>query len=91
MTSAATASVHATGERVGAQARPLPIEVQGLTKRCGWRTVVRDLSFVARPGRVTGFGPNGSGNSTTMKIILDLASAATRTRSAEPEESGAGR
>lgn len=52
------------------------IEVEHLTKRYGERTVVSDLSFVARPGRVTGFlGPNGSGKSTTMKIMLDLASS----------------
>jgi ABC-2 type transport system ATP-binding protein len=51
------------------------IEIVGLTKRYGKRTVVDDLSFVARPGRVTGFlGPNGSGKSTTMKVLLDLAS-----------------
>ena len=52
------------------------IEVEHLTKRYGEHTVVSDLSFVARPGRVTGFlGPNGSGKSTTMKIMLDLAAA----------------
>jgi len=52
------------------------IEVEHLTKQYGERTVVTDLSFVARPGQVTGFlGPNGSGKSTTMKIMLDLASA----------------
>ena len=52
------------------------IEVEHLTKRYGENTVVSDLSFVARPGRVTGFlGPNGSGKSTTMKIMLDLASS----------------
>jgi len=56
--------------------RSLPIEVEHLTKRYGKRTVVSDLSFVARPGRVTGFlGPNGSGKSTTMKVMLDLAAA----------------
>jgi len=52
------------------------IKVENLTKRYGENTVVSDLSFVARPGRVTGFlGPNGSGKSTTMKIMLDLASS----------------
>ncbi len=52
------------------------IEVEHVTKRYGERTVVSDLSFVANPGRVTGFlGPNGSGKSTTMKIMLDLASS----------------
>ena len=54
----------------------LTLEVAHLTKRYGNDTVVDDLSFAARPGRVTGFlGPNGSGKSTTMKIMLDLASA----------------
>jgi ABC-type phosphonate transport system ATPase subunit len=39
----------------------LALEVEHLTKRYGEHTVVDDLSFVARPGRVTGFlGPNGS-------------------------------
>lgn len=53
-----------------------PIEVESVTKRYGERAVVSDLSFVAQPGRVTGFlGPNGSGKSTTMKVMLDLASA----------------
>lgn len=53
-----------------------PIVVEQVTKRYGERTVVSDLSFVARPGRVTGFlGPNGSGKSTTMKIMLGLASS----------------
>ncbi len=60
----------------GTAAGPLPIEVENLTKRYGDRAVVNDLSFVAEPGRVTGFlGPNGSGKSTTMKVMLDLASA----------------
>ncbi|OHV33199.1 multidrug ABC transporter ATP-binding protein [Pseudofrankia sp. EUN1h] len=35
--------------------------------------VVDNLSFTARPGRVTGFlGPNGAGKSTTMRLILGL-------------------
>jgi ABC-2 type transport system ATP-binding protein len=62
--------------RRGEPSEPLAIEVWHLTKRYGARAVVSDLSFVARPGRVTGFlGPNGSGKSTTMKIMVDLASA----------------
>ncbi len=55
---------------------PAGIVVEQVTKAYGDRTVVDDLSFEARPGRVTGFlGPNGSGKSTTMKIMLDLAAA----------------
>jgi ABC-2 type transport system ATP-binding protein len=49
------------------------IEVVGLTKRYGATVAVDDLSFTARPGRVTGFvGPNGAGKSTTMRVVLGL-------------------
>ena len=49
------------------------IQARGLTKRYGARTAVDDLSFVVRPGVVTGFlGPNGSGKSTTMRLLLGL-------------------
>jgi ABC-2 type transport system ATP-binding protein len=50
------------------------IDVRGLTKRYGPRTVVDDLSFVVSAGQVTGFlGPNGAGKSTTMRMIMGLA------------------
>lgn len=49
------------------------IEVRDLTKRYGDTVAVDDLSFVVRPGVVTGFlGPNGAGKSTTMRVILGL-------------------
>lgn len=49
------------------------IEVQGVSKRFGEIEAVRDLSFTAEPGRVTGFlGPNGSGKTTTLEILLGL-------------------
>jgi ABC-2 type transport system ATP-binding protein len=49
------------------------IEAHGLTKRYGSKVAVDDLSFVVRPGIVTGFlGPNGAGKSTTMRMILGL-------------------
>jgi ABC-2 type transport system ATP-binding protein len=49
------------------------IEVRGLTKRYGERAVVDDLSFRVEPGVVTGFlGPNGSGKTTTARMILGL-------------------
>ncbi|MFB4196632.1 ATP-binding cassette domain-containing protein [Streptomyces carpaticus] len=49
------------------------MEVRELTKRYGDKTAVSGLSFVVRPGRVTGFlGPNGAGKSTTMRMMLGL-------------------
>jgi len=49
------------------------ITVHQVTKRYGGFTAVDDVSFVARPGRVTGFlGPNGAGKSTTMRIMVGL-------------------
>ncbi|MET0766235.1 MAG: ATP-binding cassette domain-containing protein [Aeromicrobium sp.] len=49
------------------------IEARGLAKTYGAKRAVDDLSFVVRPGSVTGFlGPNGSGKSTTMRLMLGL-------------------
>jgi len=49
------------------------IEVRELIKDYGAKRAVNQLSFIARPGMVTGFvGPKGSGKSTTMRIILGL-------------------
>src|SRR6478609_4724006 len=58
------------------------IKVESLTKKYGGFTAVDNVSFTARPGRVTGFlGPNGAGKSTTMRIVVGLtrASAGTAT------------
>lgn len=44
-----------------------------LTKRYGDFTAVDDITFTARPGRVTGFlGPNGAGKSTAMRMMTGL-------------------
>lgn len=50
------------------------IEVRGLTKQYGDLRAVDDLTFSVTPGVVTGFlGPNGSGKTTTMRMVLGLA------------------
>jgi len=47
------------------------IRAHRLTKRYGNTLVVRDLSFTAEPGVITGFlGPNGAGKSTTLRRQL---------------------
>jgi len=49
------------------------IEARDLTKRYGSTLAVDALSFDLRPGTVTGFlGANGSGKSTTMRVMLGL-------------------
>lgn len=49
------------------------IEVSGLTKEYGSTRAVDDLTFMVSPGMVTGFvGPNGSGKTTTMRLIMGL-------------------
>jgi ABC-2 type transport system ATP-binding protein len=51
------------------------ITVDRLTKRYGGFTAVDDVSFVCRPGTVTGFlGPNGAGKTTTMRVMVGLTS-----------------
>ena len=47
--------------------------VQNFTKRYGDRDVVKDISFTARDGAITGFiGHNGAGKSTTIKAITGV-------------------
>ena len=54
-------------------AGPLAIETVGLTKRLGGRTVVDGLSLSVPEGSVFGFlGPNGSGKTTTLRMLLGL-------------------
>jgi ABC-2 type transport system ATP-binding protein len=50
------------------------VDARGLRKAYGDRTVVDGLNFRLDPGVVTGLvGPNGSGKTTTLKLMLGLA------------------
>ncbi len=49
------------------------LEVKQLTKRFGEQVAVNELSFSVLPGQVFGLlGPNGSGKTTTLSMILSL-------------------
>lgn len=49
------------------------IEVKGLQKSFGKVKALQDLNLVVPAGQVTGFlGPNGSGKTTTIRILLGL-------------------
>ena len=51
----------------------LAIDVDGLTKRYGDRTVVNGVSLQVARGRICGFlGPNGSGKTTTIRMLCGL-------------------
>ncbi|MFZ0208798.1 MAG: ATP-binding cassette domain-containing protein, partial [Roseiarcus sp.] len=49
------------------------LEVEGLHKRFGGLTAVKDVGFCVKAGEILGLiGPNGSGKSTVMKSILGV-------------------
>jgi len=51
----------------------LAIDVRGLTKRYGDRTVVDHVDLQVAPGLICGFlGPNGSGKTTTIRMLCGL-------------------
>ncbi len=54
-------------------AEGIVIDVQGLTKSFDGRTVVSDLSMQVKRGTIYGFlGPNGSGKTTTIRMLCGL-------------------
>lgn len=49
------------------------LTINNLTKKFGYLTAVKDLSFTIEKGNVYGIlGPNGSGKSTTLGIVLNV-------------------
>jgi len=52
------------------------IEAQGLTKSYGSKRGITDVSFSVEEGEVFGFlGPNGSGKTTTIRVLMALIRA----------------
>src|SRR5471032_2317520 len=59
------------GTQIGAQ--DVVIDVHHLTKKFDGRAVVRDLSMQVKRGTIYGFlGPNGSGKTTTIRMLCGL-------------------
>jgi ABC-2 type transport system ATP-binding protein len=57
----------------GASQAEIAIDVRGLSKSFGGREVVHDLSMQVRRGSIYGFlGPNGSGKTTTIRMLCGL-------------------
>ncbi len=58
----------------------LAIETSGLTKRFGHQAAVDGIDLAVPRGAVYGFlGPNGSGKTTTIRVMLGLAAATSGT------------
>ena len=54
----------------------LALDVRGMTKRFGDRTVVNDIALQVRTGEIYGFlGPNGSGKTTFIRMLCGLLRA----------------
>src|SRR5215216_2931612 len=57
-------------------AEDLAIDVQGMTKRFGDRTVVDSIALQVKKGEIYGFlGPNGSGKTTFIRMLCGLLRA----------------
>src|SRR6266496_6224384 len=55
---------------------PYIVETEGLTKRFGERTVVRDVELRVPRGTAFGYlGPNGAGKTTLIRMLLGLTPA----------------
>ncbi len=51
------------------------VEVSHLSKSIGKNKIIKDLSFEINQGEIFGFlGPNGSGKTTTIRMMVDLIS-----------------
>ena len=49
------------------------LELESISKRLGKRQILNNISLKVYPGEVFGFlGPNGSGKTTTIKLLLGL-------------------
>src|ERR1700758_4285441 len=62
--------------KANTQASELAIDVTGVTKRFGDKTVVDAIDLQVRRGEICGFlGPNGSGKTTFIRMLCGLLRA----------------
>ena len=67
------------------------LTIRNVTKRYGTRTVLDDVGFEVREGRMTGFvGANGAGKTTAMRIILGVLTPDAGTVALDGRELGSG-
>ncbi|MBW7458731.1 ATP-binding cassette domain-containing protein, partial [Paenibacillus sepulcri] len=58
---------------VPAENHEIIMSVKDVKKRIGRKMIIHDVSFDVRAGEIFGFlGPNGSGKTTTIRMLVDL-------------------
>src|SRR6202789_4628422 len=58
----------------------MPVEIRNLTKTFGTVRALDGLDLTVREGEVHGFlGPNGAGKSTTIRVLVGVVKAESRT------------
>jgi len=73
MSDQSTPATDASAQAAPQAASDVVIDVHGLTKSFGGRQVVRNLSMQVKRGTIFGFlGPNGSGKTTTIRMLCGL-------------------
>ncbi|MGS2613872.1 ATP-binding cassette domain-containing protein [Micromonospora sp. LZ34] len=71
----AAAVVESIGTMPGPRPGPVRLHAQGITKRYGRRTVLRDATLTVRAGQIAAVvGANGCGKSTFLRICAGLVS-----------------
>ncbi|MBO1002303.1 ABC transporter ATP-binding protein [Pseudogracilibacillus auburnensis] len=54
------------------------VEIKGLTKKFGNKSIIKDVSVKIKPNKITSFiGPNGAGKSTLLSMVSRLLDADT--------------
>jgi iron complex transport system ATP-binding protein len=54
------------------------VEIRGLTKKFGNKSIIKDVSVKIKPNKITSFiGPNGAGKSTLLSMVSRLLDADT--------------
>ncbi|WP_127534167.1 ABC transporter ATP-binding protein [Paenibacillus kobensis] len=62
-----------TGNEREPAEKEVVLSVQNVTKNIHGRTIIRGISFDVHAGEIFGFlGPNGSGKTTTIRMLVDL-------------------
>ncbi|MGN7457670.1 ABC transporter ATP-binding protein [Paenibacillus pasadenensis] len=68
-----SAAAQDAASKAGVAAGEPVLDVRGLKKRIRRKWIIHEVGFQVHPGEIFGFlGPNGSGKTTTIRMLVDL-------------------